>query len=177
MKNRNRNKMNHGGQTELYNPMQDFMMGNMPGLPQIIQNSMPVELPRASFRQGSFELFFGNIKRKQLVKAAQAESDLARYSKEAVLDKLEVVHALVTCSHKMADTFGQYEHNKVMRRTVQDEGRARVVLLTLEADEKKAKIQQINYQTALIAQEVELSKIETQIKSKQLKDILGEGGG
>lgn len=170
MKNKNRNR----NKTELYNPMQDFMMGNMPGLPAIIQNSMPVELPRASFKQGTIDLFFGNIKRNQLVKAAKAEADLARYSKEAVLDKLEVVQALMTCSAKMADAFGQYEHNKVMRRMAEDEGRGKVVLLNLEAEEKKAKIQQINYQTALIAQEVELSKIETQIKAKQLKDILGE---
>jgi hypothetical protein len=68
-----------------------------------------------------------------------------------------------------------------MRHVAEEEGRAKVTLLHLEAEEKKtnikameANIQQTIYQTALIAQEVELSKIETQIKSKQLKDILGE---
>lgn len=160
--------------TELINPVHDLINGNMPGLPQIIQNAMPVALPQANFNQGSIGLFFGNVKRRQLVKAAQAEAELARYSREQVQDKLVVIDSLVTFSAGVADKLGAYEHNKDIRRIVVQKGHAELRLLELEAKEKEAKIQQTNYQTALIAQEVELSKIETQIKTKQLKDILGE---
>jgi hypothetical protein len=63
----------------LRNPLHDMISGNMPGLPDIIQNSMPVEMPRASFRQSSVGLFFGNVKRNQLVKSMKAEAEMAEY--------------------------------------------------------------------------------------------------
>ena len=166
--------MENKNMPELHNPMISMLDGNMPGLPQIIQNSVPVELPRASFQQNSFSLFFGNMKRKQLVKSVRAEAEIAEYSRQSVHSKLEMITDLVTCSARLADTMGVYEHNKSMRRIAEEEGSARVALLKLEADEKKANIQQTNYQTALIAQEVEIAKIETKIKAKQLNEILEE---
>ena len=159
---------------ELHNPMINMLDGNMPGLPQIIQNSMPVEMPRASFQQNSVSLFFGNMKRKQLVKSVRAEAEIAEYSRQSVHSKLEMITDLVTCSARLADTMGVYEHNKNLRRIVEEEGSARVTLLKLEAQEKQANIQQINYQTALIAQEVEMAKVDHKIKLKQLKEILEE---
>lgn len=159
---------------ELQSPMISMLDGNMPGLPQIIQNSMPMEMPRASFQENSFSLFFGNMKRKQLVKSMKAEAEIAEYSRQAVHSKLEMITDIVTCSRRLEDTLGMYEHNKNMRRITEEEGGARVALLKLEADEKKANIQQITYQTALIAQEVEMAKIDHKIKLKQLKEILEE---
>jgi hypothetical protein len=159
---------------ELQSPMINMLDGNMPGLPEVIRNSMPVEMPRASFQENSFSLFFGNMKRKQLVKSMKAEAEIAEYSRQAVHSKLEMVTDLVTCSSRLADTMGVYEHNKNMRRITEEEGSARVALLKLEADEKKANIQQMTYQTALIAQEVEMAKVDHKIKLKQLKEILEE---
>ena len=159
---------------QLRNPMNDLIMGNMPGLPEIIKNSMPVELPRASYQQNSVSLFFGNIKRNQLVKSVKAEAEIAEYSRQAVSSKLGTVHEIITFSSKVADTIGAYEHNKDMRRIEFQKGDAEIRLLDLEAVEKKANIQQTQFQTALIAQEVEIAKIETQIKMKQLKEILND---
>ncbi len=168
---------------EMTNPVQDMIQGNMPGLPQIIQNAMPPELPRATYQQSSIELFFGNIKRKQLVKSAKAEADLARYSREQVENKLEVVHSLFTFSAKVADTLGEFEHRKTMRALdIQEKHgfiqkiQSELKILDLEAKEKESLIQQIQYQTALIAQEVEAAKLDNRIKFKNAKDILGEEG-
>ena len=173
--------MENKNMPELHNPMVNLMAGNMPGLPQIIQNSMPVELPRASFQQDSISLFFGNMKRKQLVKATKAEAEIAEFSNRAVKAKLDTIHEIVTFSGKVADTLGAYEYNKDLRRMTLEEGGARIVLLKLEAQEKEtnikameANIQQTTYQTALIAQEVEMAKLDHKIKVKQLKEILGE---
>lgn len=143
--------------TELYNPMQDLMQGNMPGLPQIIQNSMPVELPRASFQQNSVGLFFGNIKRNQLVKATKAEAEIARYSKESVQDKLETIHSIVTFSARTADTLGMYEHGKTMR--------------ALEVREKEADIYIKNAQAQQIGFEVKLSELDYNMRLKQYKKM------
>lgn len=157
--------------TELVNPVQDLITGNMPGLPQIIQNAMPPELPRATFEQGSISLFFGNVKRKQLVKSSEAEAKLARFSREQVEDKLGTIHALVTFSAKVSDTLGFYEHEKSMRSLAVQQGHATLRNLELDAKEKEAKIQQLNYQTALIAQEVKLTELEVSFKMKQYKKM------
>jgi len=157
--------------TELMSPVHDLILGNMPGLPQIIQNSMPTELPQFTFDQGVLGLFFGNLKIKQLVKAKKGEAELARYSREATQDKLAVVDAIVTCSSGIADKLGAFEYNKDMRRIAVQKGNAELKLLELEAREKEAQIQQINYQTALIAQEVEAVKLDNKIKFKNAKDI------
>lgn len=142
---------------QLRNPMGEIMMGNMPGLPDIIKNAMPVELPRASFQQNSFSLFFGNVKRNQLVKATKAEADIARYSKEAVCNKLETIHAIVTFSGRIADTLGQYEHSKTMRG--------------LEIREKEADIYIKTAQAQLIGYEVKLAELDFDIRLKQHKKM------
>ncbi len=161
-------------ETELVNPLTDMIQGNMPGLPQIIQNAMPPELPRATFEQGSLSLFFGNIKRKQLVKSAEAEAKLARFAHEQTESKLATIHSLVTFSAKVADTLGLYEHNKSMRFVEIQQGYAVLRNLELDTKEKEARIQQIQYQTALIAQEVEAVKLDNRIKLKNARDLLGE---
>ena len=163
-------------ETELVNPVQDLINGNMPGLPQIIQNAMPVELPRANFNQDSISLFFGNIKRRQLVTSAKAEADLARYSRQQVEDKLGSIKALVTFSFEITDKIGEFEHHKDMRRIEVQKGHAELRNLELDAKEKEARIQQINYQTAMIAQEVKLSELELNIKMKQFKKLEEEDG-
>jgi hypothetical protein len=136
------------------------MQGNMPGLPQIIQNSMPVELPRASFQQNSISLFFGNIKRNQLVKATKAEAEIARYSREAVQDKLETIHSIVSFSARVADTLGQYEHNKTLR--------------SLEVREKEADIYIKTAQAQQMGFEAKLSEIDYNIKLKQYNEMMKE---
>ena len=152
--------MENKNMPELHNPMISLMQGNMPGLPQIIQNSMPVELPRASFQQNSVGLFFGNIKRNQLVKATKAEAEIARYSKESVQDKLETIHSIVTFSARTADTLGMYEHGKTMR--------------ALEVREKETDIYVKNAQAQLIGFEVKLSELDYDIRLEQYKKIKEE---
>lgn len=161
-------------ETELINPVHDLINGNMHGLPQIIQNSMPTELPQLTFDQSTISLFFGNMKIKQLTKAKKGEAELARYTREQVLDKLTVIDALVTFSGGVADKLGAFEHNKDMRRIEVQKGYAELKNLELAAKEKEANIQQINYQTALIAQEVEAVKLDNKIKFKNAREILGE---
>ena len=142
---------------ELVNPMGDMMMGNMPGLPDIIKNAMPVELPRASFQQNSVSLFFGNIKRNQLVKATKAEADIAMYSRQAVQEKLETIHLIVSFSARMADTLGQYEHNKTMRN--------------FEVQEKQADIYMKQAQAQQAGFEAKLSELDFNIRMKQYQKM------
>jgi hypothetical protein len=159
---------------QLRNQLGDMIMGNMPGLPEIIQNAMPVEMPRASYKQNSVGLFFGNIKRNQLVKATKAEAEMAEASNRTVKAKLDTIFQVVTFSAKIVDTLGEYEYGKDLRRKNLEVIDARLKLLNLEAQEKEANIQQTQYKTALIAQEVEMSKLDHKIKVKQMKEILND---
>jgi hypothetical protein len=157
-----------------YNPIQDMMMGSMPGLPSIIQNAMPVALPQMNYTDNPVSMIFGNFKRKRVATATELEAQIAENSNRALVAKFNSIHEVVTFSSKVANTLGEYEHNRDMRRVEFHKGHAEIKLLELEAKEKEANIQQTNFQTALIAQEVEIAKIETQIKMKQLKEILND---
>jgi HSP90 family molecular chaperone len=139
---------------------------------------MPVDTPRYNFDHSSLGLFFGNIKMKQLVKASDAEAKLAKNAKEMTLDKLDTIHALMTFSDRTANTFQEYEHKKALRafelqaqHCAIQKGHAELKILDLEAKEKEAKIQQLSYQTALIAQEVKLTELEVGFKMKQYKKM------
>ena len=143
---------------ELHNPMINMLDGNMPGLPQIIQNSMPVEMPRASYNQSSIGLFFGNVKRKQLVKAMKTEAEMAEYAKQSVHSKLEMITDLVTCSARLTDTMGMYEHNKTMRN--------------LEVQEKQADIYIKHAQAQQMGFEAKLSELDYNIRLKQHNEMM-----
>jgi hypothetical protein len=141
-------------------------MDNLPELPQLFQSAMPVEIPRASFKQNSVSLFFGNVKRRQLVKATKAEAEIAEYSRQAVHSKLEMFHEIITYSARAQDTFAEYKHRETMRG--------------LEVEEKRADIYIKNAQAQLIGYEVKLSELDLNIKLKQYKKMEEDtdvGGG
>jgi len=158
----------------LRNPMNDLIMGNMPGLPEIIKNSMPVELPRASFQQNSVSLFFGNIKRNQLVKSVKAEAEIAEYSNRAVKAKLDTVHEIITFSSKVMDTIGVYEHNKDMRRIEFEKGNAEIRVLELSEQEKQVDIYIKQAQAQQIGYEAKLTELDYNIRLKQYKKMAEE---
>ena len=159
---------------ELHNPMINMTGGGFPITQQLIQNLIPLDLPRPSFDQNPVSLFFGNIKIKQIAKTAELIAQINEATLRSTNANLEGLFNFFTFSSKTADTLASYEHNKEMRKIQINEGNARVELIKLEGDEKKANIQQINYQTALLAQEVEAVKLDNKIKFKNSKEILGE---
>ncbi len=160
--------------TELINPVQDLISGNMPGLPQIISNAMPVELPQLNFNQSTIGLFFGNIKIGQLVKAKKGEAELARYSREQVEDKLAVVDKLLTFSAGVADTLHEFEHRKTMRMLEAQERQSIVQIRQLEIQEKQADIYIKTAQAQQVGFEAKLSELDYKVRSKHYKDEFGE---
>jgi hypothetical protein len=142
---------------QLRNPLEDLIKGNMPGLPQIIQNSMPVELPRASFQQSSLGLFWGNVKRNQLVKSTKAEAEIAEYSHRSVVAKLNTVTSLVTYSAGIAESLECFEHRKAMRN--------------LEIQERQAQVYLIQAQAKQAGHEAQLSELDYNIRMKQYKKM------
>ena len=146
--------------TELYNPMQDLMQGNMPGLPQIIQNAMPLPLPQMNYNDGPVSMIFGNFKRARLVKAKKLEADIAESSNRALNSKLNAIHEVVTFSARVANTLGQYEHAKTMRALEIQEKQADIYI-------KQAQAQQIGY-------EAKLTELDYKMRSKQYSEIAGD---
>ena len=54
--------MENKNMPELYNPMISLMQGNMPGLPSVIENAMPIPLPRMNYNDNPVSMIFGNFK-------------------------------------------------------------------------------------------------------------------
>ena len=149
--------MENNNMPELNNPMMNLMMGNMPGLPQIIQNAMPVPLPQMNYNDGPVSMIFGNFKRARLKKAKELEADIAESSNRALGAKLNAIHEIVTFSAKVADTLAQYEHNKTMR--------------VLEAQDKQADIYIKQAQAQQIGYEAKLTELDYNVRLKQYKKM------
>jgi hypothetical protein len=132
-------------------------LGNMPQLPQLFQNAMPIELPRASFNQNSISLFLGNLKRGQIVKATKAEREIAENQYHAVVAKQGALFEAITFGSKVEDYFANIRHNTVMR--------------DLEIQEKQADIYIKNAQAQQIGFEVKLSELDYNMRLKQYKKM------
>ena len=132
-------------------------LGNMPQLPQLFQNAMPIELPRASFNQNSISLFFGNVKRGQISKATKKEAEIAENQYRAVVAKQGALFEAITFGSKVEDYFAQIKHNTVIR--------------DLEIQEKNADIYIKNAQAQQIGFEVKLSELDYNMRLKQYKKM------
>jgi len=145
---------------QLVNPMNEIMLNGMPNLPQIIAESMPKFIPPASFDQNPVAIWFANKKVGQLAKRAEMEANIAKHARNAVLDKLEVIHAVVTFSARVADTLGDYEDKKTMRGLAIQEKQADIYIKTAQA-------QQIGW-------EAKLSELDYNLKLKQYQKMMEE---
>lgn len=141
-------------------PMQEMMMNGLPGLPNIIKNSMPVAMPQMKYDNGPLAMFAGNYKRKRIAKASEHERKIAENSLAVVKAKFEAIHEVVTFSAKVSDSLGEYEHKKTMR--------------SLEVQEKQTDIYIKTAQAQQIGWEAKLSEMDYQIKAKQFKEMLGD---
>lgn len=142
---------------ELYNPMISLMQGNMPGLPSVIENAMPIPLPRMNYNDNPVSMIFGNFKRARVEKATDLEAKIAENSNRALVSKFNSIHEVVTFSARVADTLGEYEHNKTMRSLAVQEIQANIYI-------KNAQAQQIGY-------EAKLSELDYKMKLKQYKKM------
>lgn len=169
-------------------PLNNLIMGNMPGLPSIIQNSMPPELPRASYKQGSIDLFFGNIKRGQLLKAVTAEAEMAEETRKAVHSKLEMIHEMITFSARTQNTFQEYEHQQIMRRVaveqsalttthmelVNENQKIQNENLQLQNDHLKVQTYKLQAEATQAGWEANISELDYKMRLKQFEKMMGE---
>ena len=142
--------------------MQELIMGNMPGLPQIIQNSMPMEMPRANYRQSTVGLFFGNVKRNQLVKSIEAEAKIAEQSKLAVQSKLDTIHSIVTFGPRVMDTIEQFGHLSNVRKLAER---------NMELGNTKLELEIYNLQM-----ETKMSELDLNVRERQYNKMREEEG-
>jgi hypothetical protein len=155
--------MENNNLPELRNPVHDLMLGNMPGLPQIIQNAMPVIIPQMQYNQNPVGMIFGNFKRKRIAKAYEFEAQIAEAAARRTRSNVQAITDVVTCSGGIADALGEYEHRKTMR--------------SLEIREKESDIYIKNAQAQQIGFEAKLSELDYDIKFIQAKKMKEELNG
>jgi hypothetical protein len=135
---------------------------NLPELPQLFQNAMPIEIPRANFNQGHFSLFFGNIKRGQIAKAVKIEAEIAESTHHKIIAQQGSLFELITFGSKVENHFAQIKHNSVMR--------------DLEVQEKQADIYTKQAQAQLIGYEAKIAELDYNTRLKQYKKMEEEDG-
>lgn len=143
---------------ELNNPMMNLMLGNMPGLPDVIQNAMPYELPRPNFNQNPLSLILTGWKIRKLDEMQERTARIAENAHRAVKAKFDTILEVITYSAKTNDAISQYKHNETMR--------------TLEVQEKQAQIYLLKAQAQSAGYEAKQSELDYNVKFEQMKEML-----
>lgn len=162
----------------LVNPMNNIMMNGMPNLPEIIQSAMPKFIPPARFEQNPLSLAFGNMKVGQLEKRSLREANIAKNTTNALVAKLDAIHAVVTFSARIADSLGEYEHKKNMRSLLEE----RCTLENRQISLQNAKLEtennnlgiegyKLQAEATMVGWEAKMSELEYNIKMKQLREM------
>lgn len=141
-----------------FNPSQHI--GGLPASPDFINNLIPVNTPPMRYEQDPISMIFGNYKRKKLAEATETEARIAQNSRDALLAKLEAMHAFVTMSSRIADSIDAYEHSRVTRKL--DRERREIENYKLHAEAKTA-----DYES-------KMSEIDYKIRLKQYNEMVGE---
>jgi hypothetical protein len=135
----------------------------MPMLPQILQSAMPIPIPQMTYEDGLVRSFFGNLKRKQIAKSKGYEAEIAEAAYREIIAKLGTVHAIISFSAKLKDTFEQYQYQSDHRKISLD-----IEKVNLEI--ANAELIQAQLKNVLLQGEAKLNEAEIKIKLKQILD-------
>ncbi len=152
---------------ENINPIQQVMKNGLPGLPQIIQNAMPVPLPRMNFDDGMFSMIFGTYKRRKMADATGHEAQIAANATRAVKEKLDAIHSVVTFSARVSDTLKDFEHRQTMRGF--EAQRA-----MLENEKLKVETYKLQAEATTAGFDAKISELDFKLRLKQYKEVHGE---
>lgn len=155
-------------------PLNQLMGGGLPGLPDLFRDAFPANLPSLPHDSGFIKRKLHKGKIKDLIEIKKLEAEGAEADARKFKANIEKITEAVMFGPRIMDMEAEFYHKQEMRTIAVDEGRARVRLLGLEAQEKEAIIQKLGYETALIAQEVELSKLENEIRRRQVQRTLDD---
>lgn len=142
------------------NPLHPMMMGNMPGLPEIIQSAMPVFIPQMTYDQNPVGMIFGNFKRKRIEKSTETEAKIAENTYRTLVAKLSSVKEIVTYTARIELQFAEYKHAKTM--------------FELEEEEKKMDIYMKQSQATQAGFEAKLSELDFKTREKQFNKMMEE---
>lgn len=148
---------------EYINPMQAMMQDGMPQLPNIINNAMPIALPRMNFDDGIISMVFGTYKRRKMEESTALEAKIAQNCRDAVFAKFDTISRVLTYSAETADKLAEFEHRKTMRG--------------LEVQVRQADVYFKTAQAQQAGHEAELSRIDLEIKSIQFNKMKEESNG
>lgn len=145
---------------KMINPMQSLMMADMPGLPEIIGNAMPVVMPQMAYNTNPLAMMGGNWKRKRIEKATEMEARIAENANRALQAKLNSMITVITFSSRVSCELAEHDHKKTMFQLEEQEKQMDIFI-------KQAQAQQAGF-------EAKLSELDFQIREAQMKKILND---
>jgi hypothetical protein len=150
--------MNNDNMPQVMGPMSNF-----PELPKLFQNAMPIEIPRASFSDGHWSLFLGNIKRGQIEKATDREAKIAENQLRSVNAKQEALFLAITFGPKVENFFAETKHNTIIRELEVQERQADVYM-------KQAQAQQAGFEAKAAEADWEMREIQMKKMKKKMEE-------
>ena len=134
------------------NPL-TVMQSGLPVTPQILENAMPVSVPKMEWESNFVEDWVHNWKLGRLQKAAERRAAIQSANTSSVQTSLESIKSVVTFSSELKAHFEEIEHRKAMWKAEQQSAELKNVILQAEA---------------------ESAKLDVMMKHKEAERILGE---
>jgi hypothetical protein len=137
----------------------------MPMLPELFQNAMPVPIPQMQYESGFLADWAHNWKLARIAKASGREADISEHKCRMTKANLDTMKALMTFSASVQMEFKRFEHEvKCQEHAVR--------VMSLEEKKIEAEVISVQLKNQLLHGEVQLNEVELKIKMKQLEDIL-----
>jgi len=141
-------------------PMNQMIVGGLPGLPDIFRDAFPKNLPSLSFEAGFIRRKLHKGKIRDLVEIKKMEAEGAAADAAKFTANLTKITEAIMFGPKIINMHNEIKHEQTMRELLEKKAQAEV-----------AKIQ---YETAILANEAKLGDLEVMAKEKQYRRILND---
>jgi len=153
-------KMKMMNNLPVLHPMNQMMMGGLPGFPDIFRDVFPQNMPSLPFETGFFGRKFHKWKVMDLVEIKKMEAEGAAADAAKFTANMSKITEAVLFGPRIMNMHSQIKHEQTMREMLERKAEAEVT--------------KIQYETAILANEAKLGDLEVKAKEKQYSHILND---
>ncbi len=86
--------------------------------PELFQNAIPVSVPPMQYKSGIMKDIAHNMKMRRMSKDMERRKEIAESQNAIIKANLDTMHAVMTHSAKLQDTFEKYQFNRDLRTEI-----------------------------------------------------------
>jgi len=154
--------------------MEKDLVKAMPFLPQMFQDAMPTHVPAMQYRTGIVKDIVHNMKLGRMSKDMARRKEIAENQNAIIKANLDTMHAVMTFSARMQDTFEEYQFRRDVRK-------AEIRRCDLENQKTELKnqflyqkIKEQEGKNILLQMEIKQQEIDLRMKEREVDGSAGD---